>query len=116
MTLWFKIVVACVPAAIVGICFDDILEKYLYNAVVVAAMLIIFGVGFIIVENNKIYALLENSRYFLKCRLYTLIESLPNNFVKINAPHNSFLKELYSPPLKRQDFDFSRSCLFSFDI
>ena len=53
MTLWFKIVVACVPAAIVGICFDDILEKYLYNAVVVAAMLIIFGVGFIIVENNK---------------------------------------------------------------
>lgn len=37
-----------------------------------------------IVENNKIYALLENSRYFLKCRLYTLTESLPNNFVKIN--------------------------------
>lgn len=53
MNLWFKIVVACVPAAIVGICFDDILEKYLFNAIVVATMLIIFGIGFIIVENQK---------------------------------------------------------------
>ena len=52
--LWFKILTACVPAAIVGILFDDILEKYLYNGYVVAAMLIIFGVAFILVENwNK---------------------------------------------------------------
>ena len=53
MTLWFKIIVACVPAAIVGILFDDFLEKYLYNATVVSLMLIIFGVGFIYVENQK---------------------------------------------------------------
>lgn len=37
-----------------------------------------------IVEDNKIFALTENSRYSLKCRLYSLTESLPNNFVKIN--------------------------------
>ncbi len=53
-TLWFKILVACVPAAIIGILFDEILEKYLFNGYVVAAMLIIFGVAFIVVENwNK---------------------------------------------------------------
>ena len=53
MQLWFKIVVACVPAAIVGILFDDFLEKYLYNSYVVATMLIIFGIGFIVIENRN---------------------------------------------------------------
>ena len=53
MTLWFKILVACIPAAIVGVLFDDILEKYLYNSYVVATMLILFGIGFIIIENKN---------------------------------------------------------------
>ena len=53
LNLWGKILVACIPAAIVGILFDDILEKYLYNSYVVALMLIIFGVGFILIENKK---------------------------------------------------------------
>lgn len=53
MNLWAKIIIACIPAAIVGILFDDFLEKYLYNSVVVAVMLIIFGIGFILVENKK---------------------------------------------------------------
>lgn len=53
-TMWLKILVACVPAAIIGILFDDILDKYLYNGYVVAIMLILFGIAFIIVENwNK---------------------------------------------------------------
>ena len=53
-SLWFKILVACVPAAIVGILFDDILEEYLFNGYVVAAMLVLFGIAFILVENwNK---------------------------------------------------------------
>ena len=53
-SLWFKILVACVPAAIVGILFDDVLEEYLFNGYVVAAMLVIFGIAFIVVENwNK---------------------------------------------------------------
>lgn len=53
-SLWFKILAACVPAAIVGLLFDDILEEYLYNGYVVSAMLIIFGIAFIVVENwNK---------------------------------------------------------------
>ena len=53
-SLWFKILAACVPAAIVGLLFDDILEEYLYNGYVVSVMLIIFGIAFIVVENwNK---------------------------------------------------------------
>lgn len=53
MKLWFKIIVACLPAAVIGILFDEILEKYLYNSIVVATMLIIFGLGFLIIENKN---------------------------------------------------------------
>ena len=52
--LWFKI--ACLPAAVIGILFDDVLDKYLYNPYVVAAMLIIYGVIFIAFENHNQYA------------------------------------------------------------
>lgn len=52
--LWFKIIAACIPAAIVGLAFDDVLEKYFYNYQTVAVMLILFGILFIIIENlNK---------------------------------------------------------------
>ena len=42
MNLWFKILVACIPAAIVGILLDDWLEAHLYNGFVVAVMLVLF--------------------------------------------------------------------------
>jgi len=51
--MWFKILAACIPAAVVGVLFDDILEKYLYNPVTVAIMLILFGIGFILIENGN---------------------------------------------------------------
>lgn len=51
--MWFKIVAACIPAAVVGIFLDDFLEKYLYNPVTVAIMLILFGIGFLIIENGN---------------------------------------------------------------
>lgn len=53
MSMWFKIIVACVPAAVMGLLFDDFLEKYLYTPTVVAIMLILFGIGFIIIENGN---------------------------------------------------------------
>ena len=53
-SMWFKIVVACIPAAIVGVFFDDKINELFYNYQTVAAMLIIFGVLFIVIENyNK---------------------------------------------------------------
>ena len=48
--MWFKIAVACIPAAIVGVLFDDWLDEHLYNYFVVAMALIVFGVAFIVVE------------------------------------------------------------------
>ena len=51
--MWVKIAAACIPAAVVGLLFDDILEKYLYNAVTVAVMLILFGVGFLFIEDRN---------------------------------------------------------------
>ena len=53
MNLWCKIIVACLPAAVIGLLFDDVLDKYLYNYVVVALMLIIYGVFFIIIEKKN---------------------------------------------------------------
>lgn len=54
MTMWFKIVVACIPAVIIGGLFDDVFEALFYNPVCIAIALIVFGIAFIIVENvNK---------------------------------------------------------------
>ncbi|HJB17312.1 MAG TPA: undecaprenyl-diphosphate phosphatase [Candidatus Blautia excrementipullorum] len=54
MILWGKILLACVPAAAVGVLFDSVFEKLFYHAVPVAMALIIFGVAFIIIERwNK---------------------------------------------------------------
>ena len=51
--MWFKIVAACIPAAVVGVFFDEILERYLYNPLTVAVMLILFGAGFLLIENRN---------------------------------------------------------------
>ncbi|MDE7415232.1 MAG: undecaprenyl-diphosphate phosphatase [Lachnospiraceae bacterium] len=51
--LWLKIVVACIPAAIVGLLFDDVFEALFYHAIPVAIALIVFGVAFIIVERRN---------------------------------------------------------------
>ena len=53
MSLWGKILVACVPAAIIGVLFDEFFEKLFYNYVCVALALIIFGILFIIIENKN---------------------------------------------------------------
>lgn len=51
--MWFKIVVACVPAAVVGLLFDEFFESLFYNGVCVAIALIVFGIGFILIENQN---------------------------------------------------------------
>lgn len=52
--MWFKVLVACVPAAVVGLLFDDVLNDLFYNPLTVSIALIVFGIAFIIVENwNK---------------------------------------------------------------
>lgn len=48
--LWGMVVIGCVPAAIVGLLLDDWAEEHLFNATVVAAMLIVYGIIFIVLE------------------------------------------------------------------
>lgn len=51
--LWSKILVATIPAAIIGLALDDWIDAYLYNGFVVAIMLILVGVAFIYIENRN---------------------------------------------------------------
>ncbi|MCI6755366.1 MAG: undecaprenyl-diphosphate phosphatase [Lachnospiraceae bacterium] len=51
LQLWLKVIIACVPAAIVGVLADDLIDKYLYKWYVVAIMLIVVGAAFILIEN-----------------------------------------------------------------
>jgi undecaprenyl-diphosphatase len=51
--MWFKIIVSCIPAAIVGVLFDDEVDALFYNPPTIAIMLILVGIIFIIVENRN---------------------------------------------------------------
>lgn len=53
LEMWFKIIIACIPAIIVGLFFDDALEELFYGPICVAVMLIAVGAAFIIVENLR---------------------------------------------------------------
>lgn len=53
LELWAKIIVACLPAAILGILFDDFLDEHLYNGFVVGLMLLLYGVLFLLIERRN---------------------------------------------------------------
>ncbi|MGN0521792.1 MAG: undecaprenyl-diphosphate phosphatase, partial [Eubacterium sp.] len=53
-SMWFKVIVACIPSAVLGLLFDDLLEKYFGHPISIAVMLIVYGIAFIVVEKwNK---------------------------------------------------------------
>ena len=52
-TLWFKVIVAVLPSAVLGLLLDDWMDAHLYNYVVVAITLILYGVAFLFVENRN---------------------------------------------------------------
>lgn len=49
-SLWFKILIACVPAMVYAFVLDDLVEPYLYNYITVAVMLIVVGIAFLFAE------------------------------------------------------------------
>ena len=51
--LWGKILVACIPAVILGLLLDDWMDEHLYNGIVVAITLILYGILFIVLESRK---------------------------------------------------------------
>ena len=58
--LWSKVLVASVPAAVIGLLFDDIIDALLYNTLTVAISLIVYGILFIIIEKKKKKPLVTN--------------------------------------------------------
>lgn len=52
-TLWGKVVLACIPSAVVGLPLNDWMDEHLMNPWVVAAALIVYGVGFLVIENQR---------------------------------------------------------------
>ena len=80
--LWFKVLVAALPAAVVGLLFDDIIDAILYNPTTVAIALIVYGILFIIIEKTKKPAkitTLESLDYFtaLKIGAFQMLALIP---------------------------------------
>lgn len=69
MIMWLKIFIACLPAGIIGVAFNDTFERLFYNPTCVAIALIVFGVAFILIEDihknkqPKITSIAELSYY-----------------------------------------------------
>jgi len=53
INIWVKVIIAVIPAAIIGLLFDDWLNELFYNYITVASMLVIYGILFIIIENKN---------------------------------------------------------------
>ncbi len=53
ISIWYKVIVGCIPAVILGLLFDDWLNDHLYNYKTVAITLIVYGILFIIIENHN---------------------------------------------------------------
>lgn len=51
--MWVHVAIACIPAAVLGMLFDDFLEEYFGNALTISVMLIVYGIAFILIENRK---------------------------------------------------------------
>ena len=52
-SLWGKVIVACIPAAVIGLLFDDKIDALFYNYITVAVTLIVYGILFIVIENRN---------------------------------------------------------------
>lgn len=54
LSLWGKIIIACLPAAVIGLLFDDWIDEHLHTSIVVSLTLIIYGIIFIVIESKNI--------------------------------------------------------------
>ncbi|MDO5417213.1 MAG: undecaprenyl-diphosphate phosphatase [Lachnospiraceae bacterium] len=73
LILWMKIIVACLPAAVLGILFNDWMDEHLMNAYVVSAMLILYGILFILLETrnqNVTFPIQKTSQITFQTALY----------------------------------------------
>ena len=76
LSTWGKILLACLPAGVIGILFDDFLEAHLHTPLVIAITLIVYGVAFIIVENKRSTLLRDRSISYKTAILIGLFQVL----------------------------------------
>lgn len=60
ISLWLKVAIGCIPAAVIGFLFDDFIHEKLYSPITVAIMLILYGILFIILEKSKKVSVVDN--------------------------------------------------------
>ena len=60
LKLWSKVLVASIPAGIVGLAFDELIDSYLFSPIVVSIMLVVYGLAFIVIERRKKPALIHD--------------------------------------------------------
>lgn len=53
MSIWYKVIIGVAPAGVIGVLFDDWFDEHFYNYIMVAVMLIVYGVLFIMIENRN---------------------------------------------------------------
>ena len=63
--LWKKVIIGCIHNGVIGILFNDLIDKYLMNWLVVAIMLIVVGIAFIAIE-------MRNQGSSINCKVYSL--------------------------------------------
>ena len=79
--MWIKVIIACLPAAVIGLLFDDKVNELFYNFQTVAIMLILFGIFFIVVENyNKGKNPIANDMDQLTFKMAVIIPSYSRSF------------------------------------
>ena len=71
LAMWIKIIIACIPAAIVGLIFDDKIDELFYHPIPVAIALIVVGIVFIVVENDLLafFLIFTNCSIMILCRI-----------------------------------------------
>ena len=87
MVMWFKILVSCLPAIIIGLPFDDFIEEKFNNWFVVAVMLMVYGVLFLLVEDYnekrtvKVHSIADISwKMALYIGIFQVLALIPGNF------------------------------------
>ena len=71
--LWFKVIVAVLPSAVIGVLLDDWMDEHLYNYIVVAIALVVYGVAFLFLESGNAPSKQIRSVYDIDYRTALLI-------------------------------------------
>ena len=97
---WINIVIGCLPAAILGLFLDDILDKYLYNYITVAITLIVYGVFFVLLEyifKRKQVGFKVNDIYSLSMKSALIIGSVVAVFALIWFTFEQYVGIVHNP-------------------